>query len=178
MSMTIAEAEMIERAAPELEGIDADAIRAEVAAMDIEGYGQSDDERTLARYLRRLAQIADERARVKEWCERRLASLESQERGIEYVYGALARDITRRMLAGGKKKSIATPWGTAGFRTQAARLVIAEPEKLLLLEAEHPEWVKVEKKPVHAAVNEYFKTTGDIPAGCEITPEQEKFFTK
>jgi hypothetical protein len=176
--MTALDAKDIIEAAPAIEAIDADAIRAEVAALDIEGYGETEDERTLARYLRRRAQLADERQRVSDWYERRMKSLESQERGVDFVMGAMAADITRRMVAGGKKKSVSTPWGTAGFRTTAARLVIADPDRLIAAAAKHPEWVRVEKKPVHAMVNEYFKATGEIPAGCEMTAEQEKFFTK
>lgn len=176
--MTEIEAGIIVEAAPGLDPIDQDAIRAEVATLDIGGYGETDDERTLARYLRRLSQLADERQRVNDWAEKRIKAIESQAKGVEYVMGGLARDIARRMLAGAKKKSISTPWGTAGFRKSAARLFIADPDKLLAAAVEHPEWVKVEKKPVHAAVAEYFKTTGDIPAGCDVKPEEEKFFTK
>lgn len=172
--MTTEEAQVIVEAAEELETFDVAEIERETNAIDIGGYGDTDNERLLARYLRRMGQLNDEAKRLKEWHERLKSRIEAQRKGLEYVYSALAEQAARELLVGSKRKSISTPWGTAGFRKQAAKLIVQDEAKVLANEA----FVRVKKELNKTALNEHFKSTGDVPDGCDVEPECEKFYAK
>jgi hypothetical protein len=84
----------------------------------------------------------------------------------------------------GKVKSIKTPFGIAGFCTTNARLEVTDDAKLIaaaqLAPVDDPlkAAIRVKVEVSRSGVNEYFKTTGDVPAGTEVVPESEKFYVK
>ena len=80
----------------------------------------------------------------------------------------------------GKRKSLALPAGTVGFRTIAAKLVI-DDENVVLSWARInlPEAVVVTEKLSKSAINENTATTGEIPCdGVHLEPAAERFFIK
>ena len=91
--------------------------------------------------------------------------------------------IVTAHLAGAKKRSITTPWGTVGFRKQSARLVVEdESEVILQVEMKNlPDNICKETRRLDinkTALNDHWKSTGEIPEGCTLQPEQDRFFVK
>lgn len=162
-----------------------DAIRDDVGYTDVGTFATTDDERTLHRYVKRLTSLADERTRLVEQTASMLASIDSKAKGIEYVYAGLVQDITRRLLAAqhGKAKSIKTPFGTVGFRRQAAKLVVIDELQVIAEAGGNVAMAGVvetvtEVRLSKSKLNEYFVVTGEIPPGTEVVPERENFFCK
>jgi phage host-nuclease inhibitor protein Gam len=158
---------------------DADTIRAEVDAVDVGGFAQTEDDAILHRYLRRRSQLAAEITHVKEQTDAMLRQLQNQLNGIDYVYGPIVHDIARRKLDGKKQKSLKTPFGTVGFRKVPGGINVTDEETLIgmaALNGTYEKFVAVKRVVVKSAVNEHFKQSGEVLPGCEAYPEREKFF--
>lgn len=156
------------------------ALQAE-AEMSIEDPGPAcnDEERLVNKFIRRRNHIEAEIARVKEYTKALIAQLESRLKGLDYVYIPVVEPIVRKMLEGSKKKSITTPFGKAGYRTSGGRLFVADEVQLMALADTNDQLrpaIVVKRSIPFAAVNDYFKTTGEIPAGCDVSPVVEKFY--
>lgn len=156
--------------------------RQALAYVSLEGQDPDDEEVALLhKYVRLTAMYENEIERAKKQAAAIIRGLENKVRGLEYVYAAAAQSVTRRLIAGGKTKSVKTPWGTAGFRTRPASVTITDPETLVeqaQLSPELRDLVKTKVEPSRSAVVEYFKTTGAIPPGCEFVPAAETFYVR
>lgn len=154
------------------------AIKAEFAAIDVPGV-DSEEMQTLNKYIRVSLRLDDEEERVKAQCAAILKSIESRRNGLDYVYGALVRNVTERLIAGGKARSHKTLWGTIGFRKAPAQVFVKDEAALMgYAKHAHPEWIRIKEEPVRSAIKDYAKTTGDIPPGCEFIDERDKFYVK
>jgi len=147
-------------------------MKAEAESLDVGDFAKDQEERNLHRYLRRRSQIEAERDRVKELTKAMIASMDSQIAALDYLFMKPAEDTARRLLDGKKVKSIKTPFGTVGFRTNPARLEIIDETKVPW------EFVKMSPSIEKAKLNEHFKNTGELPDGCKLTDAEEKFFVK
>lgn len=174
-------------AAPEIEEQeahqDADAIRAEVEGMDVGDFPKSDEQRTLCRFMRLRSQLAMEHTRIADQMTAMLKGLESRIDGLDYLFLPVVKPIVEDMLKGGKAKSIKTPWGTAGFRSSQPKLEITdEPALRQAASAADDEALAsvlvMEWSVSKSKLNEYFKSTGELPSGVELVPAAEKFYVK
>jgi phage host-nuclease inhibitor protein Gam len=156
---------------------EAEAIRSEVVAeFNATDPGQPVDDENMAttlRYVRLRRRYEDEIERVKEQTAKIVSGLESRLRSLEF-FRPVAEDTARRLIGGGKAKSVKLVWGTIGFRTSPPRVDICDEHSL------DPLFVKIEtvKKPDKTAINEHFKSTGEVPRGCELIDAHEKFYVK
>lgn len=152
-----------------------EAVRAEVESIDPGPLPQTEDDRTLYRVLRLRSRLCDEHCRVKEAMESMLREYERRISGIDFHYTPLLSDIVKRKLGSGKKKSIKTPFGIAGFRTTPNKVDVTEPKNLLPFF-----WrtIPEEKQPDKVVIAEHIKTTGEVPDGCVMIDGVEKFYIK
>lgn len=142
---------------------------------------KSEQEIQFYKYVKASFQVKSEITRVKDQFKAIINGLEARLKGIEFVYSGPAADFVRQQIEGKKTKSIKTPWGTAGFRKNNAKLVVTDEAKLIaaaqrdedLNDVIEPTW-----RVVMSKLSEHFKSTGDVPSGCEVTPEFEKFYVK
>lgn len=108
---------------------------------------------------------------------------ESVERGIIFFTARLRGfwEAHKKDLLTGRKKSRAFPHGTLGTRIQPARLEVQDAAKLIDWAASQKDpwrFVRVDVAPAMAEVQAHFKATGEVPPGCEVKPEDEKFAAK
>ncbi|MBN1516355.1 host-nuclease inhibitor Gam family protein [Candidatus Sumerlaeota bacterium] len=147
---------------------------AEFNSMTCEGDlpGDVDEEKKhfLKRYMR--MRLAKEAAieRLKNDFEAARKRLESELAAVEYRFGEAARNVAGEMLAASKKKSMKTLWGTFGFRTKAAALVIKQEQDCLQsLMAKAPKLVRKEVKVSidKAGLNDFSRNTAGFRAAVK-----------
>jgi hypothetical protein len=113
----------------------------------------------------------------------RKAQIEALENYAQFKYGASSEAVTRALLmqnTGKKpKKSVKEIWGTVGFRSQPARVVI-EDEQAVIDSVKDTELAhrilrfKVDSRALQA----HFKATGEIPEGCRLEEPKERWYWK
>jgi hypothetical protein len=150
---------------------DVDAIKAEVEATDC-GDPEADEERALVlRYHRRVTAKKDEIERVKEAHRKLVNRLESDLKGLDYVYTASVSAIVRKWLTG-KMRSIATPWGRIGFRNVPPRVSVPDPAAFVM----GCPAAFVSLSPNLKAISAAIKETGEVPKGVEVGEAEERFY--
>lgn len=159
----------------EVEPLDMEEVIAEFEAIDPGPGVHEDHVAKLHRYIRMRLSIEAEIERVRRQTKAIIARLEKKLDAIQSAYEPSCREITRRMLKR-DKKSVSTPWGTAGFRAVPPAVEIVDPGVFLMDAPE--ELVRVKREPNKVAVNERFKATGEIPPGCEVRPAGETFYVR
>jgi len=84
------------------------------------------------------------------------------------------------LLKGGSKKSRTFPAGSVGWRKVASKLkVVDEAAALDWARADgNPSLIRVKVELNRAALGEHFKSTGEVPPGCEVEPEGETCYVK
>ena len=120
----------------------------------------------------KLQAVARLEARVGQLNARAKAGLAFFESRIR-SYMASHRD---ELLKGGKKKSRALPAGTVGWRSKGGRLTVRDEAAALAWAKEQPveaDFVRVKFELNRKALAELFKTTGEVPAGCDVEPEED-----
>jgi hypothetical protein len=148
------------------------AIRAQVESADPGPMAQDDDTRTFYRYLRIRAQAVAELTTLKDQMAAMVRSAESRVKSLDYVYSEFAARVTAAKLAGGKSKSLKTPFGTVGYRTKNAALVVVDASAV----PDEFKSLKTEEVLSKAKLNEHFKLSGEVPPGCDVAPVTDKFY--
>lgn len=165
--------------ADEPQKVDSDALLAEVAAVDVGDVARTDDEKQLHRYVKHRFRLTSELTRLKDQMSAMIAGLENQIERVDFVLAPSAEQITKKLLAGGKAKSLKTPWGKVGFRAQQDEIEVVDDEavKEQIIEGKLPEDIqKVKIEISKSALNKYIKESGDIPDGVKVTPRPDKFY--
>lgn len=157
----------------------AEAIRAELAAVDVGDVARTDDEKQLHRYVKYRYRLTSEYTRLKDQMQAMLAGLQGQIDRLDSVAGSAAAAITQKLLAGGKLKSMKTPWGKVGFRAQQDEIEVLDEEavKDQVAMGKLPESIQRVKIEISKSeLNKYIKTSGEVPAGVKVTPRDDKFY--
>jgi hypothetical protein len=76
----------------------------------------------------------------------------------------------------GKKKSRNLPHGTFGLRQTGGGLAIVDQDAVIAFAEEHKIPVAVKRSVAVADLKEWSKSTGKIPAGCEVKPKVDNFY--
>ena len=147
-------------------------IVADMARMEA-GPATCDDERTLQRYQRLRARCLAERQRIVDSHRQMVARCDSELSTIDYLYAAEAEAACRRLIEGSSKKSLITPFGKAGFRTNPARLEVVDEPRVPSQFKRQVVTEKIDKR----AIDVQFTASGEIPPGCELVPPTEKFYS-
>jgi phage host-nuclease inhibitor protein Gam len=112
--------------------------------------------------------------------EARVTQLNARAKGgIEFFRARILSYMARarpELLKGGKKKSRALPSGTIGWRSKGGRLVVQDEDAALAWAKEQPveaDFVRVKFELNRKALAELFKTTGEVPPGCDVEAEYD-----
>ena len=122
-------------------------------------------------YLKQLGELETAQEKIKEHGKELLKQIAARERALAWKWGAEFQAEINQALAerGGKKKSIDTHYGRAGYRTLPARTTIIiedEAKAIEALDATYPELlVKVINK---IALNDHIRQTGEEIPGLRI----------
>ena len=162
------------------DGLTEEEIRAELHGVDIGDFAAGDIEADVFRFLRRRAQIEGEIARIQAYCDGMIRSLEGRLKGLDYLYLGMAKEYAKSRLAG-KSKTVKTPFAVLAFRTVPARVDVVNPQELIDAAAaklDYMSLIRVKEEVSRSAVAEYFKSTGELPPGCDLKPASESFSIK
>ena len=158
-----------------------DEIREEFAMVD-PGAPIADDAVNQAhRYIRLRARYAAEIERLKAQQTAMMNEAQRRLTSLDWMFADQTRETVRRMLEGGKAKSIRTPWGTAGFRKLNDRLLVNDAT-LVIAAVENgnlPGNVERVTTSINkSALDDHFTNTGEVPDGCAVQPGCDKFWVK
>lgn len=129
-------------------------------------------------YLRKIAALEDEKARVKAQCEAIVKRLDGDAEGLRRLYESELQTYVRQKLADSKsrRKSVHFLQGTAQFRTVPARVVITDPQAALDYARQHlPDAVKVSESLHTDTYRAAVEARGELLPGCDQEPERETF---
>ena len=156
------------------------ASEADLAAMVPERFAVRD--RAAAEWLvRKLVESDAHIARVKEQAVREVRRTERERDFLRLRFGGELEAWTRTELAQrkGRSKSVLLLAGTVGFRACAPKLAIQQDDRLLAWAKRYCKAaVVVVERVSKTALNQHFKTTGDLPAGTRLEPARETFYVK
>ncbi len=178
--MSATQNEPLTAALVDAETPDAAEVLAEVEAIDVGQLARDEDERLLHRYCRRRQQLTAEITRVKEQTAAMLRDLERQVESLDWCLRGRVEEITRSRLTG-RTRSVKTPWGTVGFRKHPTGIEVADEAAVIeaVLSGDLPNDVTRTKVEVSkSALNEVFRSTGEVPPGCDLVPERDDFYVK
>jgi len=133
-----------------------------------------------------------------EWLVGKLTALDAKEEILERQYNAMKREIEndRRFFEWRfgrelqewvsrnlppKKKSIKLLTGTVGFRTRPPRLEVVDENVALEWAKQHaPDVVEIitTERILRVPLKEHFEKAGEVPPGCALSAEEERFFVK
>jgi hypothetical protein len=132
--------------------------------------------------VRRIIMARAYASRVKQYAEQELRRAEREEQTLLFLFGRQIEAWAQSEIAQfkGRRKSLALPAGTVGFRKIAAKLVI-DDEKVVLVWAKEncPSAVVVIEKLSKSVIDEQMRATGVVPdAGAHVEPEAERFYIR
>ena len=129
-------------------------------------------------YLRKLANIEAERARVKAQAAAIIARLDTDEAGLKYRFENQVIEWTRQQIDGTRRKSHPTLQGTLCFRSQGPRLAFGDLTTDAALtcaagwKATRP---TIDRTAYLAAAEKVFVDTGELLPGIERVDAKETF---
>lgn len=145
---------------------------AEVRSLDIGETPRSEEEAQLYRYLKARGRLSDEIERITASTDALVRRLNNRIKGLDHVFQASAAALVASMIEGRRSRSVATPFGTCGFRKLPTRVVVRDESAL-------PEvFFEMVRRRNDAAIRDHFKATGELPAGCEIAGGNDQFYVK
>jgi len=105
-----------------------------------------------------------------------VAEIETDKRGLEFLYAAQVREVAKAEAEKGKRKSVTTPYGVLSFREQPARLELADRRTaadvaLTLGMTTTAADLTAYRKHAEA----HFEATGEPLPGFEFKPSEERF---
>ena len=120
--------------------------------------------------------------RVKEWAESETRRAEREESTLMFLFGRQierwARDEVEKL--NGKRKSIALPAGTLGFRTINPSLQVDDEQVVIRWARKNCAGaIVVVEKLSRTTLKQHFETTGEMPdEGAHVEPGGERFFIR
>lgn len=137
--------------------------------------------RTAGWVVRRICAARRYGQQVKLWAELERRRAEAEEQRLLYLFSAQLREWTAGEIAKlrGRRKSIALPGGSVGFRAVPSRVLIQSEEAVIRwAKRECPNAVVISERLLKTPVAEHVERTGEVPEGVEITAAREEFFVR
>lgn len=131
----------------------------------------------LERQIRENNELAD--AAIQRIRLRNSALNEKVQRGIGFFRAhldAFAKTHRELLLGSGRKKTRELPHGSIAFRKSGGRLEVKASEDCLLWAQAQPVEngvLRIREELDKRGLNEWHARTGEVPPGCEVTPETE-----
>ena len=134
-------------------------------------------------YLRKLANIEAEKARVQSQAAAIVAQLDSEADSLRYIYEGQLQEYVRQELAkaGNRRKSLKFLQGTACFRKSPSGLTISDPAAALdFCRRNLPDAVKITESLDTTRYREFAEKmqsggAESLPVGVETVPARESF---
>lgn len=140
------------------------------------------DESSANWLVRRIVEARAYAERVTTWAEREKRRARREEEFFMHAYGRQLEDWAagRIALLGGRRKSLNLPAGSVGFRTAGPRLVVDdEPAVMNWARRNCPDAVVTIERLSKSALNQRFKTSGEIPEqGAHLEDAHQTFYVK
>lgn len=135
------------------------------------------------RYIRLRNRLTDELERLKAQTAVMLRQAQARIDSLDWVKRLETEQIVTAHLDGSKKRSVTTPWGTCGFRKQPERLVVDDEQYMIdQIHLGHlPDRilkVTTTERIGKTELADYWKGTGEIPDGCTLQTETQRFYVK
>ena len=133
-------------------------------------------------YLRKLANIEAEKARVTEQAEKILSQLQADADRLTFMFGSQLETYARMKMQenGGKRRSVSWLQGTVSFRSVAASWRITDTSAALAYAKQHaPELVstttteRLKAQDYTTAALARLDATGELLPGVDSTPAHE-----
>lgn len=119
---------------------------------------------------------------VKEWAERERRRAEREESALLYLFGPQIERWARGEVEklNGRRKSVALPAGTVGFRATNPSLQVDDEQAVMRWARENCDGaIVVVEKLSRTALKQHFEATGEMPSeGAHVEPGGEKFFIR
>lgn len=119
---------------------------------------------------------------VKEWAEQEQRRAEREEKTLMFLFGRQLEAWAKAEIAGlgGRRKSLALPAGTVGYRQTPLRLVVDDEKAVLAWARDHcPAAVVITSRLSKSTLDEFVKSTGMIPEdGAHVDPVGERFYVR
>jgi len=132
--------------------------------------------------VRKIVEARAYAERCELWAEHEKMRARREEDFLMLRFGRELRDYARASIAehGDRRKSVALPAGTIGFRRAGAKLVIEDEEAVLRWARKtQPNLVVIQESISKSGLTQYFEETGEIPpGGVRVEPEKDKFYIK
>lgn len=156
--------------------------------------------------VRRIIECRSYADRVTEWAATEMRRAEREEQFFWFRYGTQLEKWAAAEIQkfNGRRKSVAVPAGTLGFRREPARLVVIDDNRLLVWCRSHlPQALKVSveaggddaqqllrwqqshcpgtrctEQVVKNVLQDHFRSAGEIPDGADRVAGGEKFYVK
>jgi hypothetical protein len=129
--------------------------------------------------VRKVVEARAYARRVTAWAEQEIRRTQRDEQWLLGRYGGELEEWLRQQLLAekGRRKSVALPAGTVGFRAEPQRLAVADEQALAAwCRANLPAALRVETHVLKGAVKDHVAATGELPIGAEITGGGERFY--
>lgn len=118
---------------------------------------------------------------VKVWAEQERRRAEAEEQRLIFLFGGALRQWAEAEIAKlrGRRRSVALPGGTVGFRAVPSHILIRD-EGVVLRWAKQacPSAVVVSERLLKTPINEHFQKTGEVPEGVEVAAARDEFFVR
>ena len=132
--------------------------------------------------VRRIVAARQYAEHVKAWAERERRRASHEEQRLLYLFEPQLRnwadaEIQRTKM---RRKSIALPGGTVGFRSAKASVVIDDDHAVLVWAKSHcPTAVVISERLSRTVFYEHVAATGEVPdVGVHLEAEREVFYVR
>jgi hypothetical protein len=139
------------------------------------------DEQSAAWVIRRIMEARTYGAKVRAWSEQEQRRAEREEKTLMFLFGRQLENWAKDEIAklNGRRKSIALPPGTIGFRSVTAALHVDDEAQVMHWCRSHlPPAIVIAEKLSRTVLKEHFERTGELPDGTRVEPGGEKFYLR
>ncbi len=144
---------------------------------------KDEQEKQLSKLVRILNRYEAEALRFDDQAKAESRSLHGKAERFFNRYATLMQELTRSILGAdlqaGRRKSLRTGYGTAGFRQRGGNV---KCENLAALaggmdsKEQFDEFIRTRHEPNLKAINDHYKATGELLPGCDVEPVQDRFY--
>jgi hypothetical protein len=137
------------------------------------------DARSASWVARKVNEARAHQVRVKRWAERELKRAQRREQSLLVRFGPELERWTRDELARvkGKRKSVALPGGTLGFRAGRPKLVVTDEDRARVWCRIHlPHALRTVESVSRTELREHVGATGEVADGTDLSTGGEQFY--
>lgn len=139
------------------------------------------DEKSANWLIRKVMASRQYAESVKVWAAQELRRAGREEDVLMRLFGRQLEGWAKAEIEKfkGRRKSVALPAGTVGFRTNNCSLQVDDEAVVIGWARRHcpPAIVTVEKLS-RTSLRQHFESTGEVPDGAHVEPAQERFFVR